>query len=232
MIFFSRPDSSLGSECALIKLDRSLPFHLLTCSSFCRPQFVSALSPSLSFVVLNCSFLSCLQVVSAPHSVASRPYPSLPLPLPSPGSECSLLGLFCSVLTCPSLCQLQLVSAPHFTRSLSFHALTCPFFYRLQFVSASRLLVVPCPDLSHSRPSPVCECHLVSQFPSISLFCPSIHLLQTVSVPSTCLSILIVLTCLLPSIFQKVKPFFYIYLLHMFSLLSSAAPCCISGHIV
>ena len=52
---------------------------------------------TFSFCVLTCPSLCHLQDVSAPCLVTFFPCPDLFLPLPSPGSECPLLGHFLSM---------------------------------------------------------------------------------------------------------------------------------------
>ena len=120
------------------------------------------LARSVSFRILKCPSLCCLQNVSVPRSVGFFPCqcPDEYLPPLSPGSERSSLGQFVScVLTSPLLCRLQEVSAP---RSVGFF---------------------PCPEKSLPLLSPECECPSLARFGFRVMTSPSLCPLQDVSAP-------------------------------------------------
>ena len=67
-----------------------------------------------SFYVLTCSFIYCLQEVSASHLSKFLSCPNLSICLCSSVCKCPLLSShFFSVLRCLSICALQFVSAPY-----------------------------------------------------------------------------------------------------------------------
>ena len=145
-------------------LTRSDSFRVLTCSSLCRRQFVSAPRLVGFFVCSDLSLPSrcCLQFVRGPHLVGFFLYPDMSLPMPSPVGERPSLGRILSlsflVLICTSQCRLQFVSAPCSVR----------FF--------------PCPDVSLPMLSLGCECpRSVGFIPRLTLVFRCRH--QEVSAP-------------------------------------------------
>ena len=168
--FFPCPDLSLpllSLVCECLLLDYFLSMFWLISPSAVSRQWVP-LAQLLSFCVLTCSSLCCIQKVSGPCSVVFVPCPDLSLPLLSPDCGCLLLGHFLSMswLISPSAISREWVPlAP----LLSFYVLTCPSLCCLQEVSGPySVAFFSCPNLSLPLPSPVCECLLLDHFLSIS----------------------------------------------------------------
>lgn len=144
-------------------------FHVLTHSSLCRLQRVSAPFSVAFFLCVRSSHpLHRLESVSVPYSVAFLPYPKKFQSLPSPDGEYLPSVIFFPCPDSPSLCCLQTVSTPRsigfFLRSESSPSL-CP----LQRVSTPRSITFfTSPDKPVSLLFPVCEYTLCSHFPSVS----------------------------------------------------------------
>ena len=152
---------SLGRQCPLLFFF----FRVLTSPFPYRLQFVSA-PQSISFFIITCLSLCCLQVVSTPLLVAFFMCPEKSLPLSSAGSECPWISHFLSANSkvCPSAVSSWCVPL---VRSITFHALTSLSLCRLQEVCAPHSVTSFCVLISPPLLSSGGECLTLGCFLSV-----------------------------------------------------------------